>query len=399
MQKVRWQNELGHSIRARDILSRFPKVAEARGLTTAMIDHVDAIYPIGITPTYADRINWNDHRDPLLKIVFPDVLELDATGMEDQSGERLNTQKTGIHGLQHKYGATVLLTITGVCAAYCRYCFRRRFVGTENETVGDLDAAFRYIETHPEISNVLLSGGDSFMASNRRIAAVLERLRRIDHVGIIRFGTKMVVYLPSRFDDPELLDILRAHNLPNKRIYVISHIDHPQELGPESLEAHRRLVEMGISIRSQTVLMSGVNDDPATLSRMYRQLSEIGVVPYYIFQCRPVKGAAHYALPLLTGSGIVETAKVALSGLAKTVRYMMSHVSGKIEIVSVEEEDESRRALFKYHQARDPGFLGMAMGVEYREPAHWLDDILAQQHAILFGGNALRYARAQIELL
>lgn len=394
-----WQRQLTQNITVKGILQRFPDAAARLKLTPDKLTAINRTYPINITQHYASLIDQKDVNDPLLRIVFPNPLELAGAGMPDQSGERFNTCTTGIDGLQHKYGPTALILITGTCASYCRFCFRRRFVGTNTETISDLEDALDYISSRKEITNVLLSGGDAFMMSNKRIAHILQRLSEIDHVGMIRFGSKMPVYLPSRFKDPELLDILREHNHPGKHIYVVTHVDHPRELASESVIAHRNLANAGISLLSQTVLMRGVNDDPKILSELFRALTRIGVRPYYVFQCRPVKGGIHFQVPLLDAFGIFEKAKKSVSGPAKTARFALSHVSGKIEVVSVEQDGLSRRAIFKYHQCRDPKHIGRIMVLSYKEPSHWLDDIFGQPHNILTGSGVVAFAKEQIRLL
>ncbi|MDD5022559.1 MAG: KamA family radical SAM protein [Candidatus ainarchaeum sp.] len=317
-------------------------------------------------------------------------------GLKDQSGEKINLEKTGVKGLQHKYGPTALMLISDICASFCRFCFRRRFVGKDSEKVNELDGAVEYIKKHPEIKNILLSGGDSFMLDNHEIEKILDRLFAIPHINVIRFGSKMPVYLPSRFSDPELMRILKRYNKKGKKIYVVSHIDHPRELDQKSIMAHKKLIKLGISILSQTVFIRGVNDDEEVLINLFEKITEVGIRPYYIFQCRPVKGAMHFYIPISEGYRIIEKAKEKLSGIAKTFRYIMSHVSGKIEIIYVTSDDK-KTAVFKYHQSRDPAYLGEIMMIKYNEPVKWLDDIFSQEHEIMYGENIVKYAKEQIE--
>jgi L-lysine 2,3-aminomutase len=195
------------------------------------------------------------------------------------------------------------------------------------------------------------------------------------------------------------LKILESHSSTGKKICVISHIDHPRELDAQALEAHARLMGAGVHLRSQSVLMRGVNDSPETLVELFRGVSDAGIAPYYLFQCRPVRGGMHFALPLVKGYNIVEDAKRHLSGIAKSFRFMMSHVSGKIEVVSVEMRGNERLAIFKYHQARDPRFLGSSILVTYRDDSFWLDGVFGQPHQIVAGNDAAEYAKGQSRLL
>lgn len=400
---VHWTDKTRQPLGATKVMSRFFAAAQARGLDLKIVRRIDAKFPVKVTREYANLIDKDDPNDPLLRIVFPDKRELDEQGLADQSGERLNTNETEIKGLQHKYRATVLFMISGICRSNCRYCFRRRTVGTINEVVSneDLQRAFDYVRAHSEVTNVLLTGGDAFMASNGRIVRVLEELDNIDHVRIVRFGTKMPVYLPRRFDDEELMGILRRYQTSgNQQLYVITHVDHPQELGEDAITAHRKLAEIGTQLRSQTVLANGLNNDPKILAQLFSSLAGIGITPYYIFQPRPVRGASHFALPLLEGYRAVSGAKSRdISGLAKTAAYVMSHVSGKLEILSVVEEGENRTAILKYRQARDPDFAGSLMILRYGKEAFWLDDIFAQSHEVLEGQAAVDYAKQQAALL
>jgi KamA family protein len=397
--KKEWQKELINSIKGPQIIEKYPNLAKKLGITMEKMIELNRKHLVSITPHYAKLINWKNPDDPLMRLVFPSLSELSEAGLPDQSGEHMNMLKAGVHGVQHKYSATALILMTGVCATYCRFCFRRRTVGTQNETIRELESAFKYISKHPEINNILLTGGDAFMVGNRRIEFVLKNLRKIKHIGVIRFGSRMPVYLPSRFKDKDLMNILAKYNEPDRNLYVITHIDHPRELSKESIEAHRKLIRMGIGVRSQTVLSRGVNDDPKTLSELLLKMSETSIVPYYVFQCRPVIQATHYAVPLLEGYRIFEEAKKPLSGLAKSARYIMSHVSGKMEILNVEKKKGKRRIVLRHHQCREEKYLGKIAAIEYELPAYWLDDILNQKHKVLMGEDVVKYAKSQMKKL
>ncbi|MBN1172331.1 MAG: hypothetical protein JXA67_09165, partial [Micromonosporaceae bacterium] len=248
-----------------------------------------------VTPYYAQLIDWSDEHDPLAKIVLPDQSELTSDLDFDPSAEASNSP---VVGLQHKYGPTALLLITDVCAAYCRFCFRKRFtlattpqfianhkpLAPPREVTLDVRAAVEYIRSRPEITNVLLSGGDPLMLSPARLGQVLDALRPLRNVTTIRIGSKLPAFDPDRIT-PELVDVLAAASSPDRRVYVAAHMSHPRELTGAARAALGRLMSAGIILYNQTPILRGVNDDADTLITLLRELSDAGVTPYYLFQC------------------------------------------------------------------------------------------------------------------
>jgi L-lysine 2,3-aminomutase len=214
------------------------------------------------------------------------------------------------------------------------------------------------------------------MLSAERLDMILSRLCAIPHVRMIRLGTKTPAFLPFRITgDPELLDVLRKHGSPQRRLYVVVHYEHPRELTKESIEALNALLEAGCLLANQSVLVRGVNDRPAALRNLFNELSYVGVAPYYLFQCRPVKGSRTSQVPLEAGCAIFEEAKEGMSGLAKRAKYVMSHDSGKIEILGIRSTEHGKRIFFKYHQARNPADLGKIFARNLVPGAGWLDEV------------------------
>ncbi len=361
-----WNNFYRDNIVSVDDLAQYMDISEeerAQYLTTIKQ------FPMSITKYYLSLIDFNDPSDPIRKMAIPNITESNTLGRLDTSGEGENTK---MQGLQHKYEPTVLLLSTNRCAMYCRHCFRKRFVGSSNEEVLDsIDQAIAYIKEHKEVKNILISGGDPLMLSNDMIERLLIGLTEIEHLQFIRFGTRIPVVLPQRiYEDDELLELLSQYN-EKKKIYFVTQFNHSNEITQESKKAISVLLEKSIVVSNQTVLLKGINDDGEVLAKLQEDLVSIGVVPYYVFQCRPVKGvAANFQVPFIKGIEIVEEAKKRMSGHAKRFRYVLSHITGKIEIVGL----LNNKMVFKYHQAKDPKRIGRVFLQEIKEDTCWLDD-------------------------
>ncbi len=326
-------------------------------------------HPMLISPHYASLIDWNNPEDPIRRMAVPSSDELNLEGFCDTSGEAENTK---IPGLQHKYSETALILATNVCATYCRHCFRKRLVGLPTEeTLKRFDDAAAYIENHPEINNVLVSGGDPLTLCNGVIRRLLEVLTRIPHLNFIRIGSRVPVTSPSRLKDQGLLQIFREYSKSDKRLYVVTQFNHSREICPQSIGAVTNLINAGVALSNQTVLLKGVNDNPEEITRLMNMLTSIGVPPYYLFQCRPVARVKHhFQIPLCEGLRIVEKAKSNLNGLCKRFKYIMSHKTGKIEILGLMDDE----IYFKYHEAKDRENLGKMFKLRVNEKAGWLDD-------------------------
>ncbi|MHB1683012.1 MAG: KamA family radical SAM protein [Bacilli bacterium] len=319
---------------------------------------------------YKQLINWDDPLDPIRKLTIPSAAELDEYGHLDPSDEYLNYVAPGC---QHKYTTTALLLVSEVCGAYCRFCFRKRlFRNDVHETSLDVSEGVRYIATHPEISNVLLTGGDSLILETAKIEHILHELRQIPHVRIIRFGSKLTAYNPMRiYEDTRLLEVLERYSRPDARIYQMAHFNHPRELTPQAQRAIAALQKAGVITVNQTPLLGGVNDDADVLGELLDRLSWAGVTPYYVFQNRPVAGNGDFVVSLERAYNIVEGAKAKTSGLGKRFKFVMSHSSGKIEILAVKQG----KIYMKYHQARDPDDYGRFLIYDLPAQAAWFDDL------------------------
>jgi KamA family protein len=318
---------------------------------------------------YLSLIDWNDPDDPIRRLIIPNLQELDEWGRLDPSDEKAYCI---MPGLEHKYPSTVLLLVSNVCDGICRYCFRKRvFINPQSEYLRDLPAAIQYIKQHKGITNILLTGGDPLVLNSSKLENIISQLRDIGHVSIIRIGTKILAFNPSRIvEDPALTEIIKKYSTNQKKIYIMTHFIHPRELTELAIKAVGMLQKAGAIIANQMPLIRGINDKPEVLAELLAKLSFIGAVPYYIFQCRPALGNKAYTIPIEQGYEIVEQAKALVSGLAKRVRFVMSHSTGKIEIVGKTENF----VYFKYHRAAEDAASGRFLAWESNPDAYWLDD-------------------------
>lgn len=366
---LEWKNEVKNAVRTVEELEHYIELTQNE---KTQLKCVLERYPMAITEYALSLIKGFDRKDdPIRKMLVPCHSEVDETGTLDTSGE---ASYTIMEGLQHKYDETVLILTTHLCAAYCRHCFRRRMVGlTRSESIQNLDAMREYILSHNEISNALLSGGDALMNSNERLDEILSMLDDIGHLDFIRIGSRVPVVLPSRVSGDEgLISMLGQHN-KKKQIILMTQYNHPRELTEQSLSAVRRVQKGGITVKNQTVLLRGVNDNPEILGELMRGLTKAGIVPYYVFQCRPVKGVKNqFQVPLLRAVQVVKQARAMQNGLGKAFRYCMAHVTGKIEILGV---TEGNRVAFKYHEAADRQNLGKFFFSDLEEQQAWLDQV------------------------
>ncbi|NPB06198.1 MAG: KamA family radical SAM protein [Aquificae bacterium] len=319
---------------------------------------------------YNGLIDWSDPDDPIRRIVIPTEEELEVWGRLDASNE---SKYTKVHGLEHKYPDTALLLVTDVCGIYCRFCFRKRlFMNDNDEVARDVTEGIEYIRNHPEINNVLLTGGDPLILATFKLEKILKALAEIPHVRIVRIGSKMLAVNPYRvLEDEELLKLFEWFNAETgKKLYLMNHFNHPRELTKEAREAVTLVQQTGTTLTNQTPILRGINDDPEVLKELLEELSFIGVPPYYLFQCRPTAGNKAYSVPIEEALDVVEAARAEVSGLAARVRFVMSHETGKIEILG----KTSELIFFRYHRAADPENRGKFMVYKRNPQAHWFDD-------------------------
>lgn len=252
-----------------------------------------------------------DDADPVARQFVPTAAELNIRPEErtDPIGDQ--THKVA-PGLTHRYPDRVILAVTQSCDVYCRFCFRRETVGGDGAlSDADLDAACAYIAAHPAIWEVVLTGGDPLSLSARRVGAILDRLSRIPHLGIIRFHTRVPVVSPERITPA----LIRALKVP-PAVYLVIHTNHAQELTEAARAALARLADAGIPLLSQTVLLKGINDSADTLEDLFRTLLRQRVKPYYLHHCDLARGTSHFRTSIAAGQAIMEALRGRLSGAA-----------------------------------------------------------------------------------
>ena len=279
------------------------------------LDAVAARYAIAVTPAMARLIDHDDPNDPIARQFVPDAAELMMTPEEraDPIGDHAHSP---VEGIVHRYPDRVLLKAVHVCPVYCRFCFRREMVGPQG--LGTLDpaamtAAFDYIRNHDAIWEVILTGGDPLVLSPRRLRDILEQLADIDHVKIVRFHSRVPVVDPDRID-AALIEALKASG---KTTYVALHANHPRELTTEARAACARLIDAGIVMVSQSVLLKGVNDDPGVLAELMKAFVETRVKPYYLHHPDLAPGTSHFRLSVEEGQAIVASLRGRISGLCQ----------------------------------------------------------------------------------
>jgi len=367
-------------------LTRLEQIPQLDSDEREQLEKVNEQFVFRSNEYYQSLIDWDDPEDPIRRIIMPDVQELDDWGQLDASNEEKYTK---VKGLEHKYTSTALLLVNEVCAAYCRFCFRKRLFMNENEEVTkDVSDGLEYIREHPEVTNVLLTGGDPMIMSTSKLEPIIQKIREIDHVKIIRIGTKIPAFNPYRIiNDPSLHEMIRTYSTDEKKIYIMAHFNHPKELTPVAVKGLNMLMQSGAIVVNQTPMIRGVNDDPEVLAELFNRLSFIGIPPYYVFLCRPTLGNQPFAIPVEEGYEIFEQARSFCSGLAKRARLVMSHETGKVEVVGMSDS----QIFFKYNRAADTENDAKFLVFDSNPDAYWFDDYEEAQMELPleYAGNAL----------
>jgi lysine 2,3-aminomutase len=267
-------------------------------------------FRMAITPYYLCLMDPDNPDGPVRKQAIPSVMEM-TVGKNDLLDPLDEDADSPVPGLTHRYPDRVLFLITDKCSMYCRHCTRRRFAGQRDDESSQerIRQAIEYIRKTPQVRDVLLSGGDALLMSDERLEAIIAELRGIDHVEIIRLGTRTPVVMPQRITD-HLVAMLRKYH----PIWVNTHFNHPDEFTPESRDALAKLADAGIPLGNQSVLLRGVNDCVSVMKRLVTGLVQLRVRPYYLYQCDLSMGIEHFRTPVSKGIEIIEGLRGHVSG-------------------------------------------------------------------------------------
>jgi len=292
----------------RDSVHTVDQVVEKFGIDKDVANNLDEFFQARINPYYLSLIRYPG--DPIWKQCVPDKTELDdIEGFEDPLQE---DAMSPVPNITHRYPDRALFLTTSQCGMYCRFCTRKRKVGNSDKiSMKELESAFKYLEKHTEIRDVVMSGGDPLMLTDTMLEKILKRLRQIPHIEIIRLGSKMPCVLPQRIT-PKLVDMIKKYH----PIYVNTHFNHPWEITPESTKACEMLANAGIPVSNQAVLMKGVNDDAEVMRELFTKLLKIRVRPYYLYMADETRGANHFRTSLDKGLEIMYKLRGHTSGLA-----------------------------------------------------------------------------------
>lgn len=277
-----------------------------------IVENVLGQFRMAITPYYLTLINPENKKDPVRLQAVPMVDEMHI-GQHDLDDPLHEDGDSVVPGLTHRYPDRVLFLITDMCSMYCRHCTRRRFAGQQDtgSKMDNVDKAIEYIRNHPEVNDVLLSGGDALLVSDARLEYIISELRKIDHVGVIRLGSRTPVVMPQRIT-PDLVNMLKKYH----PIWINTHFNHSKELTPEAKKAIDLMANAGIPLGNQSVLLKGVNDCVNIMKKLVKRLIQLRVRPYYIYQCDLSKGIEHFRTPVSKGIEIIEGLRGHISGIA-----------------------------------------------------------------------------------
>ncbi len=307
-----WHWQLKNSITDVETFEKLLNI-ELKPLEKRKVELTMRKFPMSITPYYLSLIDRNDFRnDPVFRQAFPDAheLEIEKCDMADPLAE---DKDSPVPGITHRYPDRVLFHVSNVCSMYCRHCTRKRKVGDVDSIPNreQIRAGIDYIRNTPEVRDVLLSGGDPLMLSDTHLDWLLTELRQIDHVQVIRIGTRMPVVLPYRITDA-LVNMLKKHH----PLWVNTHFNHPREMTSSSRQALKKLADAGIPLGNQSVLLAGVNDCQRIMKALVHKLVENRVRPYYLYQCDLSEGLSHFRTPIGKGIEIMEALIGHTSGFA-----------------------------------------------------------------------------------
>lgn len=360
-----------------------------------------AKFRMAITPYYLSLIDPNDPHDPIRRQSVPTAAEL-IPCKNDIVDPLHEDEDSPVPGLTHRYPDRVLFLITDMCSMYCRHCTRRRFAGSQDKPASQerIDAGIEYIRNTPQVRDVLLSGGDALLVSDKRLEYIISQLRAIDHVEIIRIGTRTPVVMPQRIT-PELVEMLKKYH----PIWLNTHFNHPHEITEDSKRACERLANAGVPLGNQSVLLKGVNDSIFTMRKLVHELVKIRVRPYYLYQCDLSMGLVDFRTTVSKGIDIIEGLRGHTSGFCVPTfivdapggggkipvqpNYVISHSENKVVLRNYE------GVICRYDEPEDykPGIVHD----EYEEEENDLTGVIKLIHSESKHGKNITIEPANLE--
>lgn len=328
-----WQEQVNHSITTVEELSKYiPMSSKEKEKLLGVANK----FPLRVTPYFLSLINPNDKDDPLRLQVLPSVEEL----IEEKGEELVAWDKESsfvVKGIEHKYPDRIAFLVTRNCASWCRHCVRKvmcedvKGLHLTELSFEEIDKAIEYIKKHEIIWDVLLTGGDLFMISEKKLEYILKKLREIKHVKIIRIATRTLTYLPQRIT-PELVEIISKYQKEEYPIYIGMQFNHPREITEESKKSCKMLSDAGFILYNRAVLLKGVNDNAKILEELFKKLLCSKVRPYYLYHCMPVLGTKHLRTTVKKGVELMQQLQGRISGLAIPQYIIASKDGGKIPV-------------------------------------------------------------------
>ncbi|MFA6064359.1 MAG: KamA family radical SAM protein [archaeon] len=328
-----WQEQMKHLITSVEELSKYLPLNEKE---KQEIERASAKFPLRITPYFLSLINPNDKEDPLRRQVIPTEKEL-VQEEEEQLVAWDEEACFAVKGIEHKYPDRVAFLVTRNCASWCRHCVRKvmcenvKGLNLNELSLSEIDEAIKYIKNNNAIWDVLLTGGDTLMLSDKKLEYILKELRKIKHVKIIRIATRTLVYLPQRITPP-LVKMISKYNKEEYPIYIGTQFNHPNEITPESKRAIKLLTDAGFVLYNQAVLLKGVNNKVKTLEELFKTLLTLKIRPYYLYHCMPTLGTKHLRTTVKEGIELMKQLQGRISGLAIPQYIIASKEGGKIPI-------------------------------------------------------------------
>ena len=312
-----------------------------------------SVYHFGTTPYYISLIKNFSYKDPIFRQIFPHLDEIDEVKQKYSYDDPfLEDVLSPVNGITHRYPDRVLFRATNFCSVYCRHCMRKRmFLEDERaRTKDEYDKMFEYIRKNKNIKEVIVSGGDPLTLPDSKIEYIIKNLYEIDHIDIIRIGSRELVVNPYRFFDERLLEIFDKYD----KVWLVSHFNHPDEITNITKKAVKNILSTGTPVLNQTVLMKGINDDEKIIESLMRDLLKVKIKPYYLFYCDPVKGALHFRTDIKKGVEILEYLRGRVSGLATPIYAVdLENGMGKVPVFPnyiVDEEDDY--IIFKNYEGK-----------------------------------------------